>query len=153
MSIPPKHPLPPPSSDLDSREAIDSFVRDFYRQVAQDDVIGPVFAGMNVDWGVHVPKLIDFWCWQLLGERGYDGQPLRAHEPVHDRFPFEPAHYERWLNLFETTMDINFVGPRAEAAKYRAHRMANALQRLMGGVSSPGTDPVQPYFVPSSTRG
>ncbi len=152
MGTIPEHPPPPPTTDLCTRDDIDVFVRDFYRQVAQDDVIGPVFDGMRVDWGAHVPKLIDFWCWQLLGERGYDGHPLRAHEPVDARFPFAAEHYERWLELFDTTMDINFVGPRAELAKGRAKRMANALQRLLGGVSASGSEPVQPYFAVSTSK-
>ena len=53
-----------------------------------DDMLGPVFEAADVDWTVHIAKLIDFWAWQLLGDPGYEGNPLRAHEPVHARTPF-----------------------------------------------------------------
>lgn len=134
----------PAGPDLDSTERIAALVRDFYRQVATDDVLGPVFA--DVDWTAHIPKLVDFWTWQLLGERRYAGNPLRAHEPVHARHPFGPEHYERWLALFEETVDEGYAGPLAEVAKGRARRMAGALRRLLAGEQGPGSAPVEPVF-------
>jgi hemoglobin len=132
--------------DLDSRPQIEWLVRDFYRQVAMDDLLGPVFARAHVDWSVHLPKLVDFWCWQLLGEPGYDRNPLRAHEPVHARDPFGSELYERWLELFDGTVDDLFAGPKADLAKDKAHRMARALQRLLAGVDAPGSEPITPVL-------
>ncbi len=45
-----------------------------------------------MDWPSHIETLTDFWAWQLLGERGYETNPLRAHEPVHARAtePIQP---------------------------------------------------------------
>ena len=106
-----------------------------------DDLLGPVFARAHVDWAAHIPKLVDFWAWQLLGEPRYDGNPLHAHEPVHARDPFGPELYERWLELFDTTVDDGFHGPVSDVAKARARRMAYALQRLLDGVSAPGREP------------
>ena len=134
----PTAPLP----DLDSRARITEFVRDFYRQVAMDDVLGPVFAAAHVDWSAHIPRLTDFWAKQLLGEPGYDGNPLRAHEPIHARTPLTTAHYERWLDLFCTTVDDGYAGPHADLAKARASRMARALHRLLAGVEAPGSAPI-----------
>lgn len=34
---------PPPSRDLDDREQVAEMVRRFYRDVAQDDLLGPMF--------------------------------------------------------------------------------------------------------------
>jgi hemoglobin len=138
--------------DLDSRERIADMVRDFYRQVAMDDLLGPVFAGAHVDWSAHIPKLVDFWAWQLLGTRGYEGNPLRAHEPVHARSPFGPELYERWLDLFEATVDAGYAGPVAEAAKGRARRMAGALARLLDGVHGPGSASLEPILGATRSR-
>lgn len=135
------------SSDLASRDDVERLVRDFYRDAAMDDVLGPVFAAARVDWPHHIATLTDFWCWQLFGERGHTGNPLRAHEPVHARTPFAAAHYERWLSLFEETVDASFAGPVAEQAKYRARRMARALARLLGGESDAADVPIEAVLV------
>jgi len=82
--------------DLADRAGIERMVRDFYRDAAMDDVLGPVFHAARVDWSAHIATLVDFWSWQLLGDPGYAGHPLRAHEPVHARTPLTSVHYERW---------------------------------------------------------
>ncbi len=121
----------PDRGDLATRADVEVLVRDFYREVAADDLLGPVFRTAGVDWAEHVPKLIDFWCTQLFDEPGYTGHPLRAHEPVHRDTPFRPEHYERWLELFGDTVDDHFAGPGAELAKHRATKLAGALRRLL----------------------
>jgi hemoglobin len=118
----------------------------FYRAAAMDDLLGPIFHAAHVDWSVHIPKLVEFWAWQLFGERGYRGNPLRAHEPAHARTPFRAEHYERWLGLFIETVDAHFEGRVAEAAKERAARMANALRRLLAGNSAPGDEEIKVTF-------
>lgn len=132
--------------DIVDRDHIEQLVRNFYRDAAMDDVLGPVFHAAQVNWNAHVATLIDFWAWQLLGEPGYDGQPLRAHEPVHARTPLSHAHYERWVELFCETVDGSFQGPRAEIAKGRGRKMAAAMERLLSGVSASGTAPIEPMW-------
>lgn len=129
--------------DLVDRDDIERLVRDFYRDAAMDDLLGPVFEAAHVDWPAHIGRLTDFWAWQLLGHPGYGGQPLRAHEPVHARTPLTPAHYARWVELFCSTVDASFAGVRAEAAKVRGRKMAAAMERLLGGVSAPGGEPIE----------
>ena len=132
--------------DITSRNDVDVLVRAFYRQVAMDDVLGPVFEAVPVDWSVHIPKLVDFWAWQLLGVPGYEGNPLLAHTPVHASTPFRPAHYERWLELFETTVVDLFEGPVADVAVHRARKMAAALARLLDGAHGRGDAPTEPVI-------
>ena len=139
--------------DLDSRDRITQFVRDFYRQVAMDDLLGPVFARAHVDWAAHIPKLVDFWAWQLLGEPRYERNPLRGARAGASRDPFGPELYERWLELFDATVDDGFRGPVADLAKDRARRMAHALQRLLGGVSAPGYEAGVVTALPRTRRG
>jgi len=139
-------------TDLATHDDIQRLVVDFYRQAAMDDLLGPVFAAANVDWPAHIDTLTAFWSWQLLGERGYEGNPLRAHEPVHQRTPFTSAHYDRWITLFCETIDEGFAGPTADAAKFRGRKMAAALQRLMSGVSDAGAVPITPTLTTSPDR-
>ena len=135
-----------PRHDITDRADLDVMVRDFYRDAAMDDVLGPVFEAAQVNWNAHIATLIDFWAWQLLGEPGYTRQPLRAHESVHARTPLNGAHYERWVELFCDTVDASFAGPRAEAAKSRGRKMAAAMERLLSGVSDSGAAPIEPMW-------
>jgi hemoglobin len=124
--------------DIGTRDDVELLVRSFYREVAMDDLLGPIFHAAAVDWAAHVPKLVDFWVWQLLGEPGYDGNPLLAHAPVHAATPFRPEHYQRLLDLFEGTLGELFAGPIADLAVRRARKMAVALRRLLAGRHGPG---------------
>ncbi len=142
-------PTHPDHPDLDSEEAIEDLVRSFYRQAAVDDLLGPVFEAAEVDWAAHIPRVTEFWAWQLIGGRRYDGRPLRAHERVNELVPFREEHYERWLELFTATLHDGWSGPVAEAADRRAHRMARSMRRVLAGVDDPeptwaeeGVDPV-----------
>jgi hemoglobin len=139
-----------PTSDISDRADVDRFVRDFYRHAAMDDLLGPVFAATEMNWNAHIDTLVDFWSWQLLGQRGYVGNPLLAHAPVHARTPFTAEHYERWLELFEVTVDNAFSGPVAKLAKARARKMAAAMRRLLDGVANTGGVPVEAMFVPTA---
>ncbi len=62
-------------------------VRRFYQDVAQDDLLGPVFNDVaQVEWSEHLPKLTMFWCRALLGIAqgnlwGRHGSP-GEHAPV-----------------------------------------------------------------------
>lgn len=118
-------PRPAPTRDLDSVEEIDEMVRRFYADVAQDDLLGPMFNDVaKVDWSEHLPKLSAFWCRALLGIPGYQGNPFRAHSVVHDKRAFTAAHFERWLSLFHETLDLGWVGPNAQRAAALADNVA-----------------------------
>ncbi|MBK5331689.1 MAG: group III truncated hemoglobin [Ilumatobacteraceae bacterium] len=140
------HLLEDAREDIVDRADIELLVRNFYRDAAMDDALGPVFEAAHVNWNAHVATLIEFWAWQLLGEPGYDGQPLRAHEPVHARTPLSHSHYERWVELFCDTINASFQGPHAEIAKGRGRKMAAAMERLLSGVSASGTAPIEPVW-------
>jgi len=116
-----------------TRADLEHFVRAFYRDAAMDDLLGPIFEAAHVDWPAHIATLTDFWCWQLLGERGYSGNPLLAHAPIHARCPLGPEHYGRWLALFTEAADEHLPGPEAGVAIARARKMARALERLLAG--------------------
>jgi hemoglobin len=122
-------PAPAAAGDLARVEDIEQLVRAFYRYAAADELLGPTFVRAGTDWAHHIPRLVTFWSWQLLGEARYDGHPLRAHERAAALTPFTDAHYTRWIELFDETVDAGWSGPIAELAKQRARKMATALRR------------------------
>lgn len=133
-------------------------VRRFYFDVAQDDLLGPMFNDVaRVDWGVHVPKLVDYWCRTLLAEPGYSGNPYTAHREVHAKRAFTAAQFERWLDLFHETVDLGWSGPYAERAKAFARKVAAIHSKQLIGspvVYSPGEfDPSDPQLSTESGPG
>jgi hemoglobin len=128
-----RSPQRPGAPDLDTREQIATLVRRFYADVAQDDLLGPMFNDVaRVDWPEHLEKLTDFWCRVLLHHPGYVGNPLRKHEAVHRACAFSPAHFDRWLSLFRDAL-ASWSGPRARQAAEFAERVARVHStRLLG---------------------
>jgi len=124
--------------DLATEADIERLVRDFYRDAAVDEVLGPVFEAAEVDWAAHIPRVTEFWAWQLIGGRRYDGRPLRSHERVNRLVPFTEAHYERWLELFCATLHERWSGPVTDLAEQRARRMAGSMHRVLAGDDDPG---------------
>lgn len=116
---------PAPTRDLDSPAEVAEMVRRFYADVAQDDLLGPIFNDVaQVDWSEHIPKLTAFWCRALLGIPGYAGNPFQSHAEVHRKHAFTRAHFERWLALFHETLALGWVGPNADRAAELADNVA-----------------------------
>ena len=109
---------------------VEVLVRRFYQAAIPDPLLGPNFRGFSVDWSVHIPKLVEFWASRLLGEPGYVGNPVGAHQPVLDRCPFGEAELSRWVELWTETVDELFVGDVADLAKHRARMAAEAIGSL-----------------------
>lgn len=132
-------PRPAPTRDLDDPEQIAELVRRFYADVAQDDLLGPVFNDVaQVDWSEHLPKLTAFWCRVLLDRPGYVGNPFRAHVMVDAQSPFTRAHFERWLSLFHETLEEGWVGPLATHAGMVADNVARVhSQQIIGEAVEP----------------
>jgi hemoglobin len=136
MSSGPRRPTP--TRDLDSAGEIAEMVRRFYQDVAQDDLLGPMFNDVaQVDWNDHLPKLTAFWCRALLGTPGYAGNPFRAHSLINERSPFSTAHFERWLDLFHDAVELGWTGPNAQRALDLAHNVARVHAQQLVGVSDP----------------
>jgi hemoglobin len=111
--------------DVSSPQEVERLVRQFYGAVAQDDLLGPIFNDVaRVDWSEHLPKLTAIWCRALYGIEGYQGNPFAKHRAIHERSPFTEAHFARWLELFEETIDEGWCGERAEAMKELARSVA-----------------------------
>jgi hemoglobin len=120
--------------DIENIEDIRLFVNEFYDKVQPDPLIGPIF--MEVipgDWQPHLDKMYAFWNAVLFGVTGYRGNPFSKHAPL----KIERKHFERWIALFNETIDAHFEGAMAEDAKKRAVLMADTfiarLQQMTGG--------------------
>lgn len=122
----------PTIHDLETRADIHDLVVAFYREIVFDDLLEPVFGEVaEVDWALHIPKLIDYWCRVLLGQPGYAGTILHAHRHVHDIEPFRVEHFDRWYARWVVSIDARWTGPTADLAKTHAARIAAVLARKL----------------------
>ena len=61
------------------------------------------------------------------------GRPVPAAGPstVLTPLPIAAAHFERWVALFQATVDEHFVGPTADEAKLRGQAIAQVFEARM----------------------
>ncbi len=97
-------------------------VRAFYAAARDDAEIGFLFAGV-ADWDAHIARITAFWSSVALATGRYSGQPMVAHA----KLPLAPAHFRRWLALFEQT--VRGICTQAGAAHLidKAERIAASL--------------------------
>jgi hemoglobin len=120
--------------DIKDIHAIRIFVDDFYSRVRKEALLGPIFERVIKDnWTLHLEKMYAFWNAVLFGEAGFRGNPVAKHAPL----ALDERHYDRWLELFNETIDQHFEGCVATDAKNRAVLMANMfLSRLQNTTAS-----------------
>lgn len=119
--------------DIAGLEDIVLFVNNFYTRVQEDELIGPVFNGVISNWQPHLDRMYSFWNAVLFGVPGFKGNPFARHAPL----AIETRHFDRWLSLFNQTIDAHFSGEIAELTKVKAQLMAalflSKLQNMKGG--------------------
>ncbi len=103
--------------------AIEAFLRAFYGAARVDPLLGPAFDGVE-DWEAHIANLRRFWSSVALMTGAYHGQPMLAHRHL----ALTPAHFTRWLGLFEAVARVMFTPEGAEHMIERARRIARSLE-------------------------
>ncbi|MDI1262694.1 MAG: group III truncated hemoglobin [bacterium] len=108
---------------------IERLVHGFYVRVRADAVLGPIFEARIRDWEPHLAQMCAFWSSVALMTGRYHGTPMARHLPL----PVDAAHFDRWLELFETT--ASEICPPVAAAHFveRARRIASSLELGIAG--------------------
>ncbi len=107
--------------DIQNIEDVKQLVNTFYGKVREDDLLADIFNGIIQDrWEQHLEKMYRFWQTVLLEEHTYFGSPFLPHA----RMPVSAEHFERWVHLFNETVNDLFDGEKAARAKWQGQRMA-----------------------------
>jgi hemoglobin len=115
--------------DIRHRDDIVRLVNTFYQRVREDDLIGPIFKEqIGNNWDHHLSTMHDFWFTLLFSQEAYRGHPFAKHIGL----PINTSHFERWLLLFNQTLDELFQGERAMLAKKKAANIAQIFQARLG---------------------
>lgn len=125
--------------DIETKDDVILLVDKFYEQVLADDLIGVFFnevVKLRVD--IHIPVLHDFWATILLGERSYKANAMLKHIQLNQKKAIEPKHFERWLSLWEKTVNEFFTGEKASLAIQRAKQIGELMQYKIGAMNPRG---------------
>lgn len=115
--------------DITTRADIEHLIQCFYEKALIDTQIGFIFTDIaKIDLESHLPHLFDFWENILLKPNGYKRNVLKVHVDLNEKAKLSPAHFERWLDLFSTTVDDLFQGIIANSAKNKALSIATVMQ-------------------------
>jgi hemoglobin len=114
--------------DIEERQDIELLVDEFYKKVLADEVISHFFTDVvKLNWEKHMPIMYNFWSATLLGEDGYEGNPMHKHITLNQKSPLESKHFDRWIRLWKNTVQEFFVGPKADEAMLRAGQIAKLM--------------------------
>jgi hemoglobin len=115
--------------DINSRKDIEHLVNEFYAKVLKDDKIGFFFNKIaDIDWEKHFPIMYDFWETILFDTMEYKGNPMTKHIVLSKKEPMTSEHFERWLMLWNETVNEHFIGNRATEAIKRAEMIAELMK-------------------------
>ncbi|MDF1823199.1 MAG: group III truncated hemoglobin [Verrucomicrobiales bacterium] len=116
------------SRDIEGRADLEVIVIYFYSQVREDELLGPVFDEIaKVDWGTHIPKIVDFWERAMFRGGNYRGNPLKPHLQLSLKTEMSSERFQRCLKLFAQSVDLHFTGENAEHLKRIAEDIAAVM--------------------------
>ena len=121
--------LPQKTSTMHSelnRASITILVNDFYTDIRQESLLGPIFNGaIGSNWEPHLTRMVDFWCSVMLASGEFKGNVFGKHMQIQG---VEMAHFRRWFGLFETHVRRLFAPKVADEFMVVAKRIGASLQ-------------------------
>ncbi|MDI9978363.1 group III truncated hemoglobin [Rhodococcus sp. IEGM 1307] len=118
--------------DISTRADLELLLRHFYGRAFADPVLEPAFETLAVI-GIddHLPVMCDFWETILLRTGVYRGSAFAVHRALHGRHGFTDRHFDRWVELWASSVDELFAGDVAGRAKGEAAKIADAMRRRL----------------------
>lgn len=120
--------------DIGNREDIERLMERFYSRTLDDLVIGFIFTDIaDFDLESHIPVISDFWDTVLFGTGKYKGgsRVMEVHMELNQKVPLKKGHFDRWLFLFNKTVNEMYCGFYAEKAKDKALAIATGMQKRL----------------------
>ena len=120
--------------DIETTADIQFLVENFYKKTVADAEIGFIFTEIaQTDFVHHLPIMVAFWDFLLLGKEGFRGNLMEAHQKINQKLPLTEAHFERWLKIWGENLDEHFAGEKTKEAKWRARSIADMTKYKLAG--------------------
>jgi hemoglobin len=97
-------------------------IRNFYDKLLIDDQISHFFVHLNLN--EHLPRVADFWAFILIDKPGYQNNMMSAHASLN----LKETDFNRWLFLFQETVNELFEGEKASMAIHRSQHIALTMK-------------------------
>lgn len=115
--------------DIEDRKDIELLINSFYDKVKQDAIIGLFFTEVvQVNWEKHLPVMYNFWENIVFQTGSYNENPMAKHLELNKKSLITMEHFQRWILLFNETVDELFKGEKAELIKQRALSISTVMQ-------------------------
>ena len=116
-------------TDIQNQDDLYLLVDAFYKKLLSDTSISYIFTEVvKIKLEEHLPILVTFWSQAILGTGGYTHNLTQIHLDVNTQEYLSPELFKIWLNHFNTTVDENFQGQKAEQIKTQALSIATIMQ-------------------------
>ena len=121
--------------DIESRKDIEMLMSRFYEKLLVDDKVGFIFNDVvKIDLESHLPILADFWETTIFHKAVYKGNVLKIHQDLSNKVPLTNSHFDRWLNLFNESVDELFKGNTADQFKIKALSIATVMRIKLNAI-------------------
>ncbi len=116
-------------NDIQNQDDLYLLVEEFYEKLLSDDSISYIFTDVvKIKIEEHLPILVAFWSQVILGTGGYHNNLTKIHLDVNAKEYLSPKLFEIWLRHFNTSVDENFEGVKAQEIKKQASEIGSILQ-------------------------
>ncbi|MGC8749978.1 group III truncated hemoglobin [Hydrotalea sp.] len=115
-------------NDITNRDDLLALMEAFYAKALKDELIQHFFNEVaHLNLKTHLPIIVNFWESVLFETATYKGNAMAVHQHLHQLSPFKQVHFNRWVSLFQQTVDELFAGENAEKIKQRAQSIATIM--------------------------
>lgn len=116
--------------DISNREDILKFLRIFYGQVKDNEILKVFFQHKDdSDWERFSILMSNFWENVIFYTGDYEGNPIETHRRIDKICPTNKKHFQEWETLFETTLRDNFEGTNVERMVQQSKSIASVMKR------------------------
>lgn len=117
--------------DIENRKDIRTLVSTFHKELLKDPEFEHIFNEVaQIDILDHLDIMVDFWESVLFQAGKYKRDLLEIHVELNQKYNYglKKAHFNKWLAVFNNTVDNLFEGKTAKGAKDRALSIASIIK-------------------------
>jgi hemoglobin len=113
--------------EIENRKDIENLIQHFYGHVQSDPKMAPNFVMVKERWNIHMGGTYVFWDNCLFYTGDYKRGLFCAHIEKNQTQPISTNLFERWLTHCSKSVNIFFIGDKAEFLKSKALELGQMI--------------------------